>query len=88
MTAHLEPAVVDESEGSDAAVLLRVARTAGDRFMMGPNGPLKNTMSGADMAAGVVRAAVLSLLELGLVVPNTELISGQFSYPVGRKEDW
>lgn len=84
---HLEPTPVDESENSDAAVLLSVATSAADRYMLGPNGPMRNKMPPADSTRGSVRAAVLYLLELGLITPNTELTQGRFSHPACRTED-
>lgn len=84
---HLEPTPVDESEDSDASVLLSVATSAADRYMLGPNGPMRNKMPPADSTRGTIRAGLLYLLELGLITPNTELTRGRFSHPAGRTED-
>ncbi|MFG1683527.1 hypothetical protein ACGFNP_25385 [Nonomuraea sp. NPDC049269] len=79
---------VDETEGSAFARIRRIAVGAANGWTLGPNGPYRKPgMAGADIAHGQVRAALLHLLELGLITIDEQRLNEMRMYQPWRDED-
>lgn len=80
---------VDETD-QDVALVLMVATASADDWMMGPDGPYHRDalrIPSAAMGAGMVKAALLHLLELGLVDIDVERCRSMVGYPLGRNSN-
>lgn len=79
---------VDESEGSLFDRIRRIAEGAANGWALGPNGFYRQPgMTGADIAHGQVRAALLHLLELGLIRIDEQRLNEMRMYQPWRDED-
>lgn len=75
---------IDETD-QDVALVMMIANASADDWMLGPEGPYHRAgLSNMDLTTGVVRAALLHLLELGLVDIDVERCRSVFAYPLGR----
>ncbi|WKD36534.1 hypothetical protein [Streptomyces xanthophaeus] len=75
---------IDETD-PDTAWIIKLAISAADGWMLGPNGPLKNpAMTLADINRGAVREGLLQLLELGLIDIDTDRLRAAYSFPLRR----
>jgi hypothetical protein len=80
--------VVDETEGSPFDRIRRIAGGAANGWALGPNGPYKQPgQTMADIAHGQVRAALLHLLELGLITIEEQRLNEMRMYKPWREED-
>lgn len=80
--------VVDETKGSTFDRIRRIANGAANGWALGPNGPYKKPgMTMADIAYGQVRAALLHLLELGLIRIDEQHLNEMRMYKPWREED-
>ncbi|MFF0864187.1 hypothetical protein ACFYUV_20680 [Nonomuraea sp. NPDC003560] len=80
--------VVDETEGSPFDRIRRIAVGAANGWALGPNGFYQQPrMTGADIAHGQVRAALLHLLELGLISIDEQRLNELRMYKPWREED-
>jgi hypothetical protein len=80
--------VVDETEGSTFDRIRRIGVGAANGWALGPHGPYKRPgMTGADIAHGQVRTALLHLLELGLIRIDEDALEALHMYKPWRDED-
>lgn len=78
---------VDETD-QDVALILMIAIASADDWMLGPEGPYQvEAMTNSARCEGMVRAALLHLLELGLVDIDVERCRSVFAYPLGRNSN-
>ncbi|WP_068922169.1 hypothetical protein [Planobispora rosea] len=77
---------VHEAPGSPFADVLRIAVSAADRWMLGPDGPYQHPgMSAADIVRGQLREALLHLCELGFIDIDSERMQAAKGWPMDRK---
>lgn len=79
---------VDQSDGGAFARALRIAVFAADAWMMSPDGPYENpSQTGAVMTRGLLRDALLHLLEIGVVDIDEQRLEEVCTHgaPIGRE---
>jgi hypothetical protein len=78
---------VDDTDGTDAWRIIRIATRAGDQWALGEKGPYKRPgLSLAEITGGVIREALLHLLELGLIDIDAARMHGASGWPVCREQ--
>lgn len=79
---------VDQSEGGPFARMLRIGVRAADAWVVGPDGPYKKPgQTGAATTRGLLRDALLYLLELGVVDIDEQRLEEVCTHgaPMGRE---
>lgn len=78
---------VDMSDGTDAYQIARIANWAAMDWVMGPDGPYKQTgLTMAETVRSIVREALTHLLELGFIDIDTERMHAAPGWPMGRED--
>ncbi|MFC8447602.1 DUF6085 family protein [Kitasatospora sp. NPDC057223] len=78
---------IDDTDGTDAWQIIRIATRAGDQWALGEHGSYRQPgMSLSEITGGVIREALLHLLELGLIDIDGERMHGASGWPVRREQ--
>jgi hypothetical protein len=77
----------DDADGTDAWQIIRIATRAGDQWAIGAHGPYQQPgMSLSEITGGVIREALLHLLELGLIDIDGDRMHSASGWPVRREQ--